>query len=451
MGKPNKRHNQKTPLANPNKQKRIAEAEKEGQARIVKAEIEKQTTPQQCPEGTVNLQFSAMDTWFFRESRPHDAVGASELSSLFPPPIRTLIGAVRSFLGEKIGVDWQAFNNGDGHAHALTDLDFKQAIGNGENLGALSVHGSWVCIDGKRLYPAPCYLMEKGDDFTRLQIGDVVECDLGKVRLPELPEDKIAYKGLEQTWITSDGWRQLLAGEIPVKENIFKAKELFSNEARLGIARTNASRSVIEGKLYQTQHLRLKDDVTIELDLKGLDEKLVEKLPQQGNEILRLGGEGRMAALGKKSQYLPLPGLIADKQPLKKIIIHFVTPAYFNGKLFPEKLNDTEASKDFFTEMLDTNGQTIWEGELKGIKLIIEAAVIGKVHREGGWDMQKHEPRTVKSYIPAGSAWFCRVVAEIPGKDLLEKLHGQSIGAETEWGRGQILIGLWNDNKFKGK
>ena len=29
-------------------------------------------------------RFEALDTWFFRESRPHGSVGAAELASLFP-------------------------------------------------------------------------------------------------------------------------------------------------------------------------------------------------------------------------------------------------------------------------------------------------------------------------------------------------------------------------------
>ncbi|MEN9847352.1 MAG: hypothetical protein RL368_92, partial [Pseudomonadota bacterium] len=31
-------------------------------------------------------QFSAFDTWFFRESRPFDSVGGNDLSGVFPPP-----------------------------------------------------------------------------------------------------------------------------------------------------------------------------------------------------------------------------------------------------------------------------------------------------------------------------------------------------------------------------
>jgi CRISPR-associated protein Cmr3 len=288
---------------------------------------------------------------------------------------------------------------------------------------------------------------KKDEEFIRLQIGDVVECDLGNVRLPELPEGKVGYKGLEQTWITLAGWEKLLNGKTPAKEDVIKAADLFDNEPRLGIARNNQTRSVLEGKLYQTQHLRLKNDVTIELDVKGLNEDLIEKLPiETKHEILRLGGEGRMAILEKKSHYLhlPLPTLIIDKQPLK-IVIHFITPAYFGEhQMFP---------KEFEKKEKEIDGQTVWLGSLFDIELKIEAAVIGKAHREGGWDMQKHQPRAVKSYIPAGSAWFCKVETEISAKELLEKLHGQCIGEETEWGRGQILIGVWrhdNDTNTQG-
>ncbi|WP_407647963.1 type III-B CRISPR module-associated Cmr3 family protein [Endozoicomonas gorgoniicola] len=38
------------------------------------------------------LIFTPVDTWFFRESRPHGAAGADRLESLFPPPVRTVVG-----------------------------------------------------------------------------------------------------------------------------------------------------------------------------------------------------------------------------------------------------------------------------------------------------------------------------------------------------------------------
>ena len=44
--------------------------------------------------------FTPLDTWFFRESRPHGSIGSSELGSVFPPPVRTLLGALRTLIGD---------------------------------------------------------------------------------------------------------------------------------------------------------------------------------------------------------------------------------------------------------------------------------------------------------------------------------------------------------------
>ena len=50
--------------------------------------------------------FSASDSWFFKEARPMETVGASRLDSLFPPPAKTVIGAIRTSIGDALGVDW---------------------------------------------------------------------------------------------------------------------------------------------------------------------------------------------------------------------------------------------------------------------------------------------------------------------------------------------------------
>lgn len=395
------------------------------------------SSPPPHKQGQFNLQFDALDTWFFRESRPHDAVGASELSSLFPPPVRTLIGAVRSFLGEQIGIDWQAFNDRKVQPYLIDGLDFKQAVGGAENLGQLALNGPWVCHDNQRLYPAPLYLMKKDSELALLQIGAKVHCDLGMVRLPELPESCKGYKNAEQAWLTRSGWEKLLNQQKPDQAEIKYQADLMSKEPRLGIARDNSARTALKAKLYQTQHIRLKDGISVELDVHGLHQKLADQLPKTDKPVLvRLGGEGRMAELRASSQHKPLPGLdLLKLKRAKKFIIHFITHADFSGQWFPEGFKDPE-------------GRPIWQGEINGIGLIIEAAVIGKVHREGGWDMQNHRPREVKSYVPAGSAWFCKSTDDkLTWQTLYDKLHGHCIGTNAAYGRGQVLIGLWHDNE----
>lgn len=139
-----------------------------------------------------------------------------------------------------------------------------------------------------------------------------------------------------------------------------------------------------------------------------------------------------MASITTRNTAAPFPFI--KKQKTDTLLIHFVTPADFNGKMFPENFTQSEQ-----------NGQTVWQGEINGIELTIEAAVIGKAHREGGWDMKNHQPRSVKSYIPAGSAWFCRLSNPDDNQHLYEKLHGHCMGIDSAYGRGQILIGQWQD------
>ncbi|WP_305908586.1 type III-B CRISPR module-associated protein Cmr3 [Methylomarinum sp. Ch1-1] len=415
MAKPHKKNNYR-------KQQR--QQQKRAQAVQVNAELIN-------AEGRVTLQLHALDTWFFRESRPHDAVGASELASLFPPPVRTLAGALRTFIGERIGINWQNLS------HQLSGLDFTASLGGSEGLGQLQLQGPWIVYKNQRLYPAPLYLMQGSldgkPDLQRLQAGQTVRCDLGHVRLPELPAGRKGYKALEQRWLTPSGLAQCLNGKTPESQHIIAPEQLFSHEPRLGIARNNASRSVIDGKLYQTRHLRVQDQVHIELDVQGLPQELLPFLDTRQPALMRLGGEGRMASISMSPTIDTLP--FARVKTVNSVLLHFITPADFGGNWYPEDFVQT-----------DINGQTVWRGQINGIEINIEAAVIGKVHREGGWDMKNHQPRPVKSYIPAGSAWFCRLGQDYDWQTLTDKLHGHCIGYDTAFGRGQILLGHWRDS-----
>jgi CRISPR-associated protein Cmr3 len=386
----------------------------------------------ECQVGQLNFRFQASDTWFFRESRPHDSAGANELGSLFPPPVGSLIGALRTFLGEQINVNWQAFNKNLEEAHAIDGLDLHAAIGDADHLGKLRLMGPWLCFQGERLYPVPFYQMRKESELARLEVGSTIHCDLGVVRLPELPAGCSGFQNFSPAWVTRTGMTKLLNNQLLSPDNdIVFEEQLFFKESRLGIARNNDTRRVIEGKLYQTEHLRFKDNVSVELDVFGLDGLLLNVVPVSHPEVIRLGGEGRMAELQAEKYFQSLPSIQECKTD--KIVVNFVTHADFNGAMFPGNFIQKERL-----------GQTVWEGDIKGVRVLIEAAVIGKAHREGGWDMKNHRPRAVKSFVPAGSAWFCKVLDE--NSNIL-MLNGQNIGEGAEYGHGQIVIGLWKDNK----
>lgn len=192
-------------------------------------------------------EFSAIDTLFFKEARPMEAPGSSELNTVFPPPMRTLAGAIRSYIGEnwQTGVDWQAFRKAPQHK-------LRNIIGYGDDFAdQLQFQGVWIHYKGERYYPAPLNLMAKRDDegdrstiekLGFLEIVSPCKCDLGKnVRLAKLPKSMQGSKPLNMHWLNTSGMQKILRGEIPDKQTeLVSLNRLRDEEHRLGIARDKA-------------------------------------------------------------------------------------------------------------------------------------------------------------------------------------------------------------------
>lgn len=371
--------------------------------------------------GQVTLCFNATDTLFFRESRPMESMG--ELQSVFPPPVRTLAGAIRTLIGEQRGVDWRKFDAG--HS-AVADIGF------GDDLGKLHFQGAWLAWKGQRLYPAPLTLMQKeGKVVGALQLETKgIWCDLGKnVRLPKLPKGiEAGCKPLENTWLTAAGLSAVLQGHLPKADDIKKASDLFERESRLGIARDNATRTVEKGLLYQTQHIRPHQDLTVELDASGLPDDMPIKA------MVRLGGEGRTASLNIKSVEQTLPQAPAVKNA-QGLLLYLLTPLSIlpTGKEWQPLPSFTREERE---------QQTVWTGSLNGIELELHGAVTGKALREGGWDMAQHQPRAVTSLIPAGSVFFC-TAKDGNTQAAIQALHNTQIGERSAYGYGHLAAGLW--------
>jgi CRISPR-associated protein Cmr3 len=369
--------------------------------------------------------FEPLDTWFFRESRPYGLVGGSELASLFPPPARTVAGAIRTLIGEHAQINWEKYKKGI--AHHYKGINLRQQIGDADDFGQLRLTGPYLIYNEQRLYPVPGLLMEKENNLHYLQIGAPVHCDLGqKVQLPILTQP--GAKPLENAWLTFQGLQNVLIGELPKPETIIRQNVLFENEPRLGIGRNNAQRITKEGLLYQTQHIRPYEQVKIGAIVQGIDKKLQ---PTSGQG--RFGGEGRLAAI----EVTAPPSTTKFNIPAsgQNLLLILLTPADLGYDKTSSWLPSTE-----FQQTEDKNGNTVWQGTLNGVELTIISAVLGKSVREGGWDLQNERPRPVKSFVPAGSVWFCQV------KNIslaIEKLQGFQIGNETALGRGELVAGIW--------
>lgn len=353
---------------------------------------------------TMICHFEPLDTWFFREARPHGSTGNSELGSQFPPPVRTLLGALRTTIGDA----WFARHGGDWRR--LTDNQaLQKIIGLGDDLGPLRVSGPFLCLNGHRLYPAPANLMTQTESgrthYFLLGLGDVVHCDLGKVQLPAFPARVAGLTSLKGSkpangWLTHKAMQQLLGGRAPSEGDLISNASLFAEEPRLGISRDNARGSVQEGLLYQTRHLRLRHGVSVQLQLHGLPDASL--LPTR--TTLRLGGEGRQAALSTSTDVQSLPLASGSVAPGARFVLYRLTPSVCASGL--------PAGIPAGFERNHHEGADYWEGQLGGQRLRIISVACTRPLREGGWDLVRHEARAVQSLLAPGSVLYAQHLGE---------------------------------------
>jgi CRISPR-associated protein Cmr3 len=387
---------------------------------------------------TLKCTLTPVDTWFFREARSHDAVGVGQLNTLFPPPASTVAGALRTLLGDLLGINWQEFKEGQGKHQDL--------LGDGEHLGSFSLSSLRLFVDGQPVYPAPQDLLrhsnvsEQGGraEYYRLTIGKPLRCDLGYVRLPEM-NAPAGSKPLDNHYITEDGLNTWLAGEVPDASTLIAQSELFVIESRLGIGRDNALATVKEGLLYQTRHLRPTGrQWHLEALIEGFDEALLNQLPAASS--IRLGGEGREAAVTFEAiGPLTLAPKMKACDTAQGMTLLLTSPARFN----PE----TELSWCLpgFQPIQNAEGLTThWEGQLAGVSLKLLAAVLPRPLRLGGWDQKKRTPKALASLNAPGSIYYCQKLdGTAPSLQEATAIQAQALGEDTAWGYGRLRVGWW--------
>lgn len=388
------------------------------------------------------INFEQVDSWFFRESRPFGSVGANALNSVFPPPTRTLMGAVRNHIGthyftKNPNANWDKLNE-------LKDL--VQVIGNEHRLGDVRPCGVFLQqkIGNQTHYylPAPVNICQKSEndkaEYLALQLSEkAYQTDIGCVYLPSLPDNARGAKPLENHWISANAWQQILNGDVKalatLNNEVCQLDDFMAKEYRLGIELQTQNRGVKDGQLYQTTHLRLKENVSIAMAVNYDKERLnaIDDNFLHTPTLLHLGGEGRMASVFQTEQadYLPTaPENFTQTQGDKKrFMLYFISKLSMSNGWLPYGF-------------VQNDNQMGFNGQINGVEMTIVSACIGKVHREGGWNQLEHKPRAIENYLPVGTVFFVEVANTLSDDEIMGKLHGQSFN-QNEWGEGLMLVG----------
>ncbi len=350
-----------------------------------------------------------LDAWFFRAGRPYNEREANQadVASVFPPPARTLSGALRAALARANG--WT------GRGSWPDPLN--RAFGSGpEELGALQFTGPFLILNGEALWPLPRHVIggvnERWEPCAFLRPADAATaCDVGNIRLPEVLPPCEELKTAETAWVTAAGLGALLAGELPGAHSIVQAKELWVHEARIGLHRDEKTFITDEGALYSPSYVRLRRGVALGVGVGGVPEGMANV-----SDIFPLGGESRLARCEEWGRS-PVPAM----------------PSRERFTL------DTESRVAFIIVLLTPGRFIAGKPILPGAEII--SACVGKPQFTGGWDSLKRVPLPLEPFAPAGSVWFC--TSTRGDFDAIHKRHGQHIGAHTAHGFGQIAIGLW--------
>lgn len=368
------------------------------------------------------ILFEPVDSLFFRDGRPYnmDEPVSDQVGASFPPGSRTLVGAVRAALARAMGWTGGTWNE-----------VIRQQLGNGDDLGPLHFQGPFLIHKGSPLFAPPAHLAGKlGESVTALEPG--TECrrsDLGAsalfpTRTAKCPEAKPLYS--QGCWLTAEGLHKMLDGDVPGPDSLVTQNELWCTEPRVGIQREPSTHTAREGHLYTSSHVRLRRYVALTMDVAHLprDEKVVGRLEAGFHP---LGGEARMCRMTIKddavTQSLPAMPLLVGTQDRVCYTVTLLQPAAVERPPRPQERN------------------------YAGLPGTVVSACLPKPIVMGGWNSVTRQPLPLRPHLAAGSVLFLE--ADQAQIDRITQLHGSSIGDNTSWGLGLMIIGRWPGNSGK--
>lgn len=331
------------------------------------------------------IEIEALDTLFFRDGKPFEKGDDVWATGMFPPLPSVIYGALRSaYLGQNdIGLD-----------------EVEEAT------SGLRIRNIWYKItaeneSGETNYtylPMPLDLVQM-KELSRSQKVRVEDYDLyPTATLKQQPINFASstqtllgsevltinkdVEGERDTFITDLDFKNYLKGQ-PINEVYQFAPK---SEAKIGIARSNDTRTTSEGNLYRVGVLRT-NTVKVWVEFDGLS--------LQKNGLLQLGGERKLARYkSPRSSSFPKTDLsnvgIENETTFK---LYLTTPAIFKNGYYP-------------TEIF----------EKAGVKVKLTTCTVGKSVNVGGFNMQKTAkeefgPKVMYKAVPAGSIYYYKLIS----------------------------------------
>jgi len=355
----------------------------------------------------MELFLEPVDVWLFRDGKPFDALSDHRARSLFPPYPTVMQGVIRSHHLVVKGVDLR------------NPAAIAEAVGTAEDFGNLRLRGPFIARkEGDhitRYFPVPAdvVLDRQAGGYRPLRprlrkeaphVLTSAPDDLPMLLWP--PEGYEPSKQRAGQWLAEEDLLKCLRGELVTA---VPGETLFTRENRFGIGRDDATRTTLEGALYEVEFIRPYPGVGLWVQVEGYD-----GWPEAG--LMRIGGEGRGAyftriepALGWPQTPDPLPA---------RFKVYFASPTYFEGSWKPK------AWGRFF----DGN-------------VTLQAVALNRYESIGGFDWAGGEQKPARRYVPAGSVYYFTADGSVRLRTDL--INGAITDRWPEIGFGQVIITEW--------
>ena len=348
--------------------------------------------------------------------------------SLVPPWPSVIAGALRSrMLADDKWVDVAAFARGESPHPAL---------GTPEKPGPFTVtafHLARKKSDGavELLIALPADLVvfedDAGHSVVRALAPTVAAAGLqSSASCPALPvlADPKRSKSVPGYWLTESGWKKYLAGGVPETSDLVTSSALWAIDHRVGVGLDSSTRRAADGRLFSVQAVAM----TKQRHRIGADRRTgrplladydvgflasVSGAEPPGHGTVRLGGDGRAAAVSAAAHTLPTPDYSAIATASRCRLV-LTTPGIFEAGWLPTGVSQTAEGDYRF--------------ELQGVRARLVCAAVPRFEVASGWDLAKWQPKPAQRTAPAGGVYWMEELEATP--EALHKL------AER---------GLWND------
>lgn len=351
--------------------------------------------------------------------------------ALIPPWPSVAAGALRSRMLTDAGIDLAAF--GDNKASHPT-------IGKRDEPGPFTVAGFHLArrhADGgaELLLAPPADLVvfaAEGDQPFRVQRMAPTPPAAGLASSAELPLLPVLAQADRRKpaggyWLTEAGFKNYLAGRVPAAETDWvRSGDLWRLDHRVGVGLDTVQRSAKTGHLFSMQAVamlkrghrldrRNEKERPVRYDVGFLATVSGAEPPTSG--LVRLGGDGRAAALHPVNDYRPPAPDYEAIVAARCCRLLLTSPGLFAGGWLPSGANAATRRADGAIRF-----------ELHGVSGWLVCAAVPRAEVVSGWDLARWQPKPALRAAPAGSVWWLDELDAPP--DALRKL------AET---------GLWRE------